>query len=88
MQNVGAPTFNFPGQTDFYRGKVRDVYYLDELLVVVASDRIDSVSLEGFMEVCARHSIRTRAYLRKQKEPHIMNVNYFNNFVQAAFDAV
>ncbi len=42
MQNVGAPTFSFPGQTDFYRGKVRDVYYLDDLLVVVASDRISA----------------------------------------------
>ena len=42
MQNVGAPTFSFPGQTGFYRGKVRDVYYLENLLVVVASDRISA----------------------------------------------
>lgn len=42
MQNVSGATFSFPGQTDFYRGKVRDVYYLDELLVVVASDRISA----------------------------------------------
>ena len=42
MQNVGAPTFSFPGQTGFYRGKVRDVYYFENLLVVVASDRISA----------------------------------------------
>lgn len=32
-----------PGQTGFYRGKVRDVYYIgDETLVAVASDRISA----------------------------------------------
>lgn len=33
----------FPGQTGFYRGKVRDVYYLGEKwLVMIASDRISA----------------------------------------------
>ena len=33
--------FTFPGQKDVYHGKVRDVYNInDELLVMVASDRI------------------------------------------------
>lgn len=36
-------TFNFPGQTNFYSGKVRDVYTIaDELLVMIASDRISA----------------------------------------------
>lgn len=35
-------SFSFPGQTRFYRGKVRDVYTIDELLVMVASDRISA----------------------------------------------
>ncbi|MBZ4191147.1 phosphoribosylaminoimidazolesuccinocarboxamide synthase [Niabella beijingensis] len=36
-------TFNFPGQTAFYKGKVRDVYTIqDELLVMIASDRISA----------------------------------------------
>src|SRR5687768_2749159 len=36
-------TFSFPGQTSFYKGKVRDVYTIDEnLLVMVASDRISA----------------------------------------------
>ena len=34
--------FKFPGQKSFYRGKVRDVYSLDDLLVIVASDRISA----------------------------------------------
>jgi len=33
----------FPGQTDFYKGKVRDVYTInDELLVMIASNRISA----------------------------------------------
>ena len=35
--------FNFPGQKSVYKGKVRDVYTLDnDLLVMVASDRISA----------------------------------------------
>lgn len=35
-------TFSFPGQTQFYRGKVRDVYTIGDTLVMVASDRISA----------------------------------------------
>jgi phosphoribosylaminoimidazole-succinocarboxamide synthase len=36
-------TFHFPGQTAFYKGKVRDVYTIgDRWLVMVASDRISA----------------------------------------------
>jgi phosphoribosylaminoimidazole-succinocarboxamide synthase len=35
--------FNFPGQTNFYKGKVRDVHFIgDLLLVMIASDRISA----------------------------------------------
>lgn len=35
--------FSFPGQTGFYSGKVRDVYFIgDQLLVMIASDRISA----------------------------------------------
>ncbi|HEY8929420.1 MAG TPA: phosphoribosylaminoimidazolesuccinocarboxamide synthase [Mucilaginibacter sp.] len=35
--------FNFPGQTNFYKGKVRDVYTIDnKYLVMVVSDRISA----------------------------------------------
>jgi phosphoribosylaminoimidazole-succinocarboxamide synthase len=35
--------FQFPGQTDVYKGKVRDVYTLgNDLLVMIASDRISA----------------------------------------------
>jgi len=37
------PQFEFPNQTGFYQGKVRDVYTIhDDLLVMIASDRISA----------------------------------------------
>ncbi|MCE2495544.1 MAG: phosphoribosylaminoimidazolesuccinocarboxamide synthase [Flavobacteriales bacterium] len=42
-QPLKETNFNLPGQTKFYRGKVRDVYTInDDLLVMVASDRISA----------------------------------------------
>jgi phosphoribosylaminoimidazole-succinocarboxamide synthase len=37
-----ASPFSFPGQTGFYRGKVRDVYFFGKKLVMIASDRISA----------------------------------------------
>jgi phosphoribosylaminoimidazole-succinocarboxamide synthase len=35
--------FNFPGQKSLYKGKVREVYYInDDLLVMIASDRLSA----------------------------------------------
>jgi phosphoribosylaminoimidazole-succinocarboxamide synthase len=34
--------FHFPGQTGFYRGKVRDVYFFGEKMAMVATDRISA----------------------------------------------
>ncbi|MCK9451516.1 MAG: phosphoribosylaminoimidazolesuccinocarboxamide synthase [Bacteroidales bacterium] len=44
MENPLLKTqFNFPGQTNFYQGKVRDVYTIgNQFLVMIASDRISA----------------------------------------------
>jgi phosphoribosylaminoimidazole-succinocarboxamide synthase len=42
MQAIKETNFKFPGQTGFYSGKVRDVYYFGELMAMVASDRISA----------------------------------------------
>lgn len=34
--------FQLPGQTQFYRGKVRDVYYLDKQVLMITTDRISA----------------------------------------------
>lgn len=39
---ISETNFKLPGQTGFYRGKVRDVYYIDDLMVAVATDRISA----------------------------------------------
>ena len=42
-QSLLKTDFNFPGQKDVYRGKVREVYNInDDLLVMVVSDRISA----------------------------------------------
>lgn len=43
MQTLTFTGFSFPGQTNFYQGKVRDVYTVGEdLLIMVATDRISA----------------------------------------------
>ncbi len=44
MSNTLTETnFNFPGQTDIYKGKVRDVYSLEnDKLVIIATDRLSA----------------------------------------------
>lgn len=42
MQAIKETKFNFPGQTGFYRGKVRDVYYFGDVMAMVATDRISA----------------------------------------------
>ncbi|MCC5930120.1 MAG: phosphoribosylaminoimidazolesuccinocarboxamide synthase [Cyclobacteriaceae bacterium] len=40
--SVKETHFQFPGQTGFYRGKVRDVYFFEDKLLMVATDRISA----------------------------------------------
>lgn len=42
MQALKETNFNFPGQTSFYRGKVRDVYFFDDRMAVITTDRISA----------------------------------------------
>jgi phosphoribosylaminoimidazole-succinocarboxamide synthase len=39
---ISETSFSLPGQTGFYKGKVRDVYYLEDIMVAVATDRISA----------------------------------------------
>jgi len=43
MNTINDTNFNFPNQKSFYKGKVREVYNInDELLVMIASDRLSA----------------------------------------------
>jgi phosphoribosylaminoimidazole-succinocarboxamide synthase len=46
VNSIYKTDFNFPGQTSKYEGKVRDVYTIeDDILVVIASDRISAFDI-------------------------------------------
>ncbi|MFC7775381.1 phosphoribosylaminoimidazolesuccinocarboxamide synthase [Flavobacterium sp. GCM10027622] len=43
MNTITSTQFNFPGQKSIYKGKVREVYNInDELLVMIATDRLSA----------------------------------------------
>lgn len=42
MQTLNQTHFQFPNQTGFYRGKVREVYSFEQYVVMIASDRISA----------------------------------------------
>jgi phosphoribosylaminoimidazole-succinocarboxamide synthase len=42
MEAIKETNFQFQGQTGFYKGKVRDVYYFGDKMAMVATDRISA----------------------------------------------
>lgn len=42
MNSIQESNFTFDNQSDFYRGKVRDVYFFGNILAMVATDRISA----------------------------------------------
>lgn len=42
IRGIKETNFSFPNQSDFYRGKVRDIYFFSDFLAMVASDRISA----------------------------------------------
>ena len=45
MKTITETSFIFENQTGFYRGKVRDVYYLGNNMVIIATDRISAFDI-------------------------------------------
>ncbi|HTA81494.1 MAG TPA: phosphoribosylaminoimidazolesuccinocarboxamide synthase [Bacteroidia bacterium] len=46
MKTITATNFHFPNQKSFYKGKVRDVYNInDEMLVMIVSDRVSAFDI-------------------------------------------
>ena len=42
QEGIQETNFQFKGQTDFYRGKVRDVYFFNDTVAMIATDRISA----------------------------------------------
>jgi phosphoribosylaminoimidazole-succinocarboxamide synthase len=61
-------TYTFPGQTGFYKGKVRDVYSIsDDILVMLASDRISA------FDVVLPHPIPFKGQVLNQVAAYMLN---------------
>ena len=67
MNTIKITNFNFPNQTDFYKGKVRDVYFFENLLVMVASDRISA------FDVVLPRAIPYKGQVLNQIAEHFLN---------------
>jgi len=62
------PDFKFPEQTQYYKGKVRDVYTIkDQWLVMIASDRISA------FDVILPHPIPFKGQVLNQIAAHMLN---------------
>ena len=67
MNTINTTNFNFLNQTGFYKGKVRDVYSFDNLLVMVASDRISA------FDVVLPRAIPYKGQVLNQIAEHFLN---------------
>jgi phosphoribosylaminoimidazole-succinocarboxamide synthase len=65
--SVSQTNFQFPTQTNFYRGKVRDVYSFPNCLVMVASDRISA------FDVVLPRAIPFKGQVLNQIAAHFLN---------------
>ncbi len=45
MSSLSETHFNLPGQTSYYKGKVRDVYSVDHWMIMVVTDRISAFDI-------------------------------------------
>lgn len=67
MNSIPATNFQFPGQTAFYKGKVRDVYSFDKRLVMIATDRISA------FDVILPRAIPYKGQVLNQIAAHFLN---------------
>ncbi len=67
MNTINTTNFKFPNQTDFYKGKVRDVYSFENLLIMVASDRISA------FDVVLPKAIPYKGQVLNQIAEHFLN---------------
>ena len=67
MNTIQTTNFSFSNQTAFYKGKVRDVYSFENLLVMIASDRISA------FDVVLPRAIPYKGQVLNQIAEHFLN---------------
>ena len=82
MTSIPETNFQFPGQTAFYKGKVRDVYSFENRLVMVATDRISA------FDVILPRAIAYKGQVLNQIAAHFLNAtsNIVPNWLQEVPD--
>ena len=63
---ISRTDFQFPGQTGLYHGKVRDVYFFEDYLLAIASDRISA------FDVILPHPIPYKGQVLNQLAAHFL----------------
>ncbi len=74
MKTINDTNFNFPGQKNVYKGKVREVYNInDDLLVMIASDRLSAFDVIMPRQIPYKGQILNQiAYMMMEKTKNIV----------------
>ena len=74
MNTINNTNFNFPGQKNVYKGKVREVYNVnDDLLVMIASDRLSAFDVIMPRQIPYKGQILNQiAYLMMEKTKDVI----------------
>jgi phosphoribosylaminoimidazole-succinocarboxamide synthase len=76
MSALFETNFSFPGQTSFYRGKVRDTYIIDNsILIMIVSDRVSAFDVVLPTPIPYKGQVlnQTAAYFLKATKNHVPN---------------
>ena len=77
MQTINDTHFQFPGQKNVYKGKVREVYNIaDELLVMIASDRLSAFDVVMPKQIPYKGQILNQIALLMMEETKVLVPNW------------
>jgi phosphoribosylaminoimidazole-succinocarboxamide synthase len=77
MHTINETHFNFPGQKSVYKGKVREVYNInDELLVMIASDRLSAFDVIMPRQIPYKGQILNQIATKMMKETEDLVPNW------------
>ena len=77
MNTINETNFQFPKQKDVYKGKVREVYNIDEqLLVMIASDRLSAFDVIMPRQIPFKWQILNQIATKMMKETEDLVPNW------------
>ena len=77
MNTINETNFQFPKQKDVYKGKVREVYSIDDkLLVMIASDRLSAFDVIMPRQIPFKGQILNQIATKMMKETEDLVPNW------------